>query len=182
MGNLEMVHNVLSNAVGQSNCGPNYQKLQSSVNEHMFVLVANVSALSGRGRAHNKNSDAFESGTHIIALTNSRPVIMPKNSALPCLQAVFRRRNGPTPPKRSLSDSSSESVEASTVPYILEGPLIAPSNTPGCASQPWHYVFHVSAMYFTNWGDCYLSCQLGWGYGMGTWRKWTLASRNSNRG
>ncbi|KAH9979205.1 hypothetical protein BJV74DRAFT_131215 [Russula compacta] len=78
---------------------------------------------------------------------------MPKNSALPCLAAVFRRRNGFTPPSRSLSDSSSESVEASTVPYILDGPLFAPSSTPSCASQPWHYVFHDGNMAWALGGN-----------------------------
>ncbi|KAI0294207.1 hypothetical protein BC826DRAFT_1175482 [Russula brevipes] len=38
--------------------------------------------------------------------------------------------------------SSNESVEASTLPYVLEGPLIAPGGTPSWAGQPWHYVFH----------------------------------------
>jgi hypothetical protein len=48
-------------------------------------------------------------------------------------------------PSRSLSADSSESIDASIRPYVLEGPLITPGGTPGWASQPWHYVFQVSA-------------------------------------
>jgi len=40
---------------------------------------------------------------------------------------------------------SKESVEASPWSSIAEGPLFTPGGTPSWASQPWHYVFQVSA-------------------------------------
>jgi len=66
---------------------------------------------------------------------------MPSTSALPFLPAVFRKKREPKQPSRSLSAGSSDSIDASIRPYILEGPLITPGGTPGWASQPWHYVF-----------------------------------------
>lgn len=75
----------------------------------------------------------------------SRPVIMPKSSTLPLIGAVFTRKSEPTPLNACPSICSNESAEASTLPYVLEGPLVRPGGTPGWANQPWHYVFHVGA-------------------------------------
>ncbi|KAI0249428.1 hypothetical protein BJV78DRAFT_1354252 [Lactifluus subvellereus] len=67
---------------------------------------------------------------------------MPKTSTLPLIGAVFGRKREPMPLNTCLSMCSNESVEASTLPYVLEGPLVRPGDTPGWANQPWHYVFH----------------------------------------
>ncbi|KAF8261172.1 hypothetical protein EI94DRAFT_1833466 [Lactarius quietus] len=66
---------------------------------------------------------------------------MPKSTTSPLIGAIFRRKRDPAQTCGLASIGSTESAEASILPYLLEGPLINPGNTPGWASQPWHYVF-----------------------------------------
>lgn len=68
---------------------------------------------------------------------------MSNSTAHPLINAFFRRKRDPAQANGSASITSNESSEASVQPYFLEGPLITPGNTPGWASQPWHYVFKV---------------------------------------
>jgi hypothetical protein len=125
-------------AVRQSDCAPNHK---SSVDGELRVIVANPFALS----------DGIKIKTWTLQIASphpnlcSRSLTMPSTSTLPFLPAVFRKKRGPMQPSRSLSADSSESIDASIRPYVLEGPLITPGGTPGWASQPWHYVFQVSA-------------------------------------
>jgi hypothetical protein len=120
-------------AVVQSDCAPTTLGLR--IDDHFacgqfFYIVAwNL----------NKNPNALDSGPTSKSLRNPRPVIMLCTPTLPRLPIAIRRKRELT----SWSASSSESVEASTRPYILENPLITPGGTPGWASQPWHYVFKV---------------------------------------
>ena len=69
---------------------------------------------------------------------------MPKTSALALIRAFFKQKRGTMPPNNPLIRRR-DSIEASTLPYVLEGPLVRPGGTPGWASQPWHYVFQVGA-------------------------------------
>ena len=90
----------------------------------------------------------------ITAFATTPPATMRKTLTLPLSGAVFKRKPEPEPepepeitsPNTSLSNSSSESVEGSTRPYVLEGPLVRPGDTPGWANQPWHYFFRVGAL------------------------------------
>ncbi len=71
---------------------------------------------------------------------------MTKSTTLPWISAIFRRKREPAQANGLASSSSSESAEESTLPYFVEGSLITPGGTPGWATQPWHYVFNVSAI------------------------------------
>jgi hypothetical protein len=59
---------------------------------------------------------------------------------MPNLPAVFRKMRGHKLP--SSSDRSGEPVDVSTQQCTLQ---VTPGATPSWATQPWHYVFQVSA-------------------------------------
>jgi hypothetical protein len=54
---------------------------------------------------------------------------------MPKLPAIFRKKRGHKLPSNSSSDLS-------TLPCTLQ---VTPGGTPSWATQPWHYVFQVSA-------------------------------------
>ena len=72
---------------------------------------------------------------------------------MPHLPAVFRKKRD-----RKLPSSSTEQVDVSARQCTLQ---VTPGGTPSWASQPWHYVFRVSAYQRLGAGNLY--CQLAWG-------------------
>lgn len=111
------------------------------MNEHWSFVVRKI----------HKSSDILDSPAPATNFAQSEPVIiMPKSTTLSLIGAVFRRKRDPAQVNRLASIGSNESVEAPTLPYFLEGPLITPGGTPGWANQPWHYVFNVSAFRMTS--------------------------------
>jgi hypothetical protein len=92
---------------------------------------------------------------HITPFTNFSAF---KTSTMPYLPAVFRKMRDRKLPSNSLSDHATEQVDVSARQCTLQ---VTPGGTPSWASQPWHYVFRVSAYQSLGAGNLYR--QLAWG-------------------
>jgi len=75
-------------------------------------------------------------------LTQSLPETIQDFRAMPHLPAVFRTKRAHRLLSNSSSNRSGEPVGASNRQSTLQ---VIPGGTPSWATQPWHYVFQVSA-------------------------------------